>query len=269
MEKLNLPFVYQLGHELRRVTTLGINRDEAYTVVMAFSPLQSTLPVLFKQFPSLKVSRPVGAELTDLIQAFFKNWSDTLETVRVSEPIPPSAFRLWAPANNAIQKAIVFENVLNAELQSLVSYQVTQTGIYSVSDLVENAEDVFPSGLKKRLSDDATREIRESGRCLALGVGTACGFHILRATEVVMHDYYTKICNQGIKCDRLDNWGAYITRFRKSEDTDAKRIAEMLQQVKDHDRNLIMHPEVSLDADEAHTLFELAKGSIMAMAEKL
>ena len=84
-----------------------------------------------------------------------------------------------------------------------------------------------------------------------------------------MHQYYTKVCNQEVQCEPLENWGAYIAQFRKTNDSDTKRIGEMLQQVKDHDRNLIMHPEISLNEEEALTLFEVAKGAIFAMAEKL
>lgn len=38
---------------------------------------------------------------------------------------------------------------------------------------------------------------------------------------------------------------------------------------KDHGRNLIIHPEISLTPDEALSLFEIAQGAIMAMAETL
>ena len=270
MEKLNLPFFYQIGHELNGIATLSLAEVTMGRVLMPFLSLQGTLTELFKGFPSLKVSKPVGERLGALIGEWFTSLSsNAFGTVDFTTPTPNDNYAFRSATNAIIQKAIEFQTVLNAELQSLVAYQVTPTGIYSISDLVENAEDVFPSSLKKKLSDDAIQEIRQSGRCLAFGVGTACGFHILRATEAVVHDYYTKICMQGNTCDKLESWGAYIASFRQAQDADAKRIAEMLQQVKDHDRNLIMHPEISLDDDEAHTLFELAKGAIMAMAEKL
>jgi hypothetical protein len=46
-------------------------------------------------------------------------------------------------------------------------------------------------------------------------------------------------------------------------------VLAFLQQIKDQDRNLIMHPEVVLQPDEALTLFEVTKGAILMMAEKL
>ncbi len=67
----------------------------------------------------------------------------------------------------------------------------------------------------------------------------------------------------------LDNWGAYIAELKKSEDADVKETVAMLQQIKDNDRNLIMHPERVLSPDDAFTLFEIAKGAMMAMSRNL
>jgi hypothetical protein len=52
-------------------------------------------------------------------------------------------------------------------------------------------------------------------------------------------------------------------------DPTVKETVAILQQIKDNDRNLIMHPERVLSSDDAFTLFEIAKGAIMAMAKKL
>ena len=271
MERLNLPFFYQIGYEVHRLANIRVVVDSGLEVIIAFCPLQQTLRTLFERFPSLKISQPKGAELLNLVEDFLLQGlpSQKYGTLDFYKPINCNPHTFQTAILAVITKANEFQTALKAELESFTAYQVTQTGIYSVSDLVDNAENVIPANLKEKLSRDVHEEIRQSGRCLAFGVATASGFHILRATEAVVYQYYKKVCNQGNDCAPLDNWGAYIACFRESNDTDAKRIGEMLQQVKDHDRNLIMHPEVSLSEDEAHILFEVAKGAIMAMAEKL
>ncbi len=270
MEKLNLPLLYQLGHELHSLVTASANDTKTIDFMKKCLRLDTTLLTLFLHFPSLKVSKPVSERL----RSRMTKWQDDVmaqqeKSITLQEPVANASYALSWLADSIVQEAADLQAVLLAELQSLTAYQVITTGIYSASELVESADDAFPYGLKEKLSDKAIQEIRQSGRCLAFGVGTASGFHILRATEAVMHQYYAKVCNQGNECAPLDNWGAYITYFRKSDDADTKRIVEMLQQVKDHDRNLIMHPDISLSKDEAHTLFEVAKGAIMAMAERL
>ncbi len=267
MDKLNIPFFYQSGHQLNALTILRVYEVSVSSIITACAGLRPTLQSLLA-FPSLKVAQPVGEELQNLIDGLFSGFgAQKFGQVDFTSPIDSKNAQLQTDVSAIIRKALDFQTVLNAELQSLAAYVVTTTGIYSVPDLVDNAENVIPVGLKDKLSDFALKEIRQSGRCLAFGMGTASAFHIVRATEAVMHQYYEKVSKK--KMNSLDNWGAYIAELRKSNNHDATRIAEILQQVKDHDRNLIMHPEMSLDEGEAHTLFEVAKGAIMAMAEKL
>jgi len=268
MEKINIPFFYQLGGQLGKLIELKVNETAPIEVVLAALQADTVVNSLLLQFPVLKVCRATG-------QALHNQFSDLLKELGggkfkiqdMSQPIsdPALQFQLQQMVNTAKD----FQTLLTAELQNLPSYHVTQKGIYSMTDLIANAEDVFPSSVKDKLNDEVINEIRESGRCLAFDIPTASAFHILRATESVIHLFYVAVCKPTNAKKKLNNWAAYITEFRQSTDADAKRIAELLQQLKDHDRNLIMHPEIVLKPDEAHTLFELVQGVIMAMAVKL
>lgn len=172
--------------------------------------------------------------------------------------------------SNVINKAKEFETVLTAELQTLATYHVTQKGIYSTADLIERADNTLPASVLPKISRAVKEEIKQSGRCLAFDSGTACAFHIMRAVEAVMHEYYIAICKPKPRpLKRLESWGAYIAEFQKSPKAEVKEVVAILQQIKDQHRNLIMHPEVVLTPDEAFTLFEIAQGAIIAMADKL
>jgi hypothetical protein len=167
-----------------------------------------------------------------------------------------------------IDKAKTFETVLSEELVTSSAYSATKKGIYSTADLIENAEKAFPVSVIGKFSEDTIREIQEAGKCLAFDMATACAFHMMRATEEVMHRYYVSACKPKPQ-RKLENWGAYIGELKKSGKAEVKEVVAMLQQIKDRHRNLIMHPEIVLSIDEAFTLFEIAQGAIIAMADDM
>jgi hypothetical protein len=120
----------------------------------------------------------------------------------------------------------------------------------------------------EKIDEKVVIELRESGKCLAFDCATASGFHVMRATELVLHKYYTKICKPKSN-KRLDSWEAYIAKLEQSKDPEVGEVVSMLRQIKDSYRNLIMHPAIVLSPDKAFTLFEIAQSAIIAKASKL
>ena len=167
-----------------------------------------------------------------------------------------------------LNKAKEFQTVLSAELLKLETYYVSQKGIYDTTALIARTENMLPRSMLIKIDQRVVVEIRESGKCLAFDCATASGFHIMRATELILHKYYIHICNPQSK-KRLANWGAYIEKLKSVGDTEVKEVVAILQQIKDRHRNLIMHPEIILTSDEAFTLFEIAQGAIVAMVNAL
>ena len=177
-----------------------------------------------------------------------------------------------------IQTAKTLETVLNEELVTLEAYLVSKKGIYSTSDLIDHTENILPSSVLIKLSPEIVREIKEGGKCLAFDMPTASGFHMLRATESVLYEYYL-IMGEPTKKDKLESWGAYISYLYKLTEPEVntpkekvnhvKKVLALLQQVKDWDRNQIMHTEVVLNSDEAYILFQKMITAIMAMSERL
>ncbi len=102
---------------------------------------------------------------------------------------------------------------------------------------------------------------------------TASGFHVLRAVERTIQRFFSIVLPDKLaaKTKPLDeeNWGYFVREFRASSDPDARKVAELLQQIKDQDRNLIMHPHESLNEDDALSLFDLARAAIIVMASRL
>lgn len=273
MNKINLPFFYQLGTQLNPLTKMKVAPENRIHIVIAASPVRDSINNLLDWGAGLKVCQASGRAIIAAIDEIGK-WSAAAQPESYSKEDVAVDWQF----QQVIDKAKTFETVLSEELKTLSAYSASKKGIYSTSDLIEQAANTFPSSVLERLSKPVVQEVREAGRCLAFDVPTASGFHMLRATEGVLHEYYIAICKPEKK-SRLDNWGAYITalyKFTKEEtntDTEiqkqVKKVLALLQQIKDQDRNLIMHPEITLSANEAFVLFEITKGLIMALAEGL
>lgn len=263
MERINLGFLYECGAQLRYLTTLTPDINGRIPIFYASVLANSYVYSILDFYKSLNVCRMPGRELTLAIFGMQKWMRET----------PPDQLRKADSAvdqlfSDVINKAKRFETVLLAELATLAVYHITQKGAYYTPDLIDRTEIVLPEPIQNRMTENVKNEIRQSGKCLAFDNPTASGFHIIRAIEGVMHQYYVVVCKPG-KPDKLDSWGAYIAALYKSSDPTVKETVAILQQIKDNDRNLIMHPERVLSPDDALTLFEIAKGAIMAMAGKL
>lgn len=263
MEKINLPFFYQLGAQLKPLTEMEVKDSNRVDIYIASSTVSAYVRNLLDAYPALTVCRDNGEELikasgemlTWLRSTPHDEWGKEDHSINLT-------------CNQLLNKAREFQTVLSAELLKLETYYVSQKGIYDTTALIARTENVLPISMLNKVDQKVVVEIRESGRCLAFDCATASGFHIMRATELVMHKYYIHVCKPKSK-RRLDSWGAYIAKLDQIQDIEVKEIVAMLRQLKDRHRNLIMHPEIVLSSDEAFTLFEIAQGTIIAMAEKL
>lgn len=265
VEKIDLPFFFQLGGAIHPLTDQGYPSSTHINAYILASAARIRLASLWPKL-RLTVCRAAGAEL-DTALAVVEGWAQDPSGASIPWTDAVSDMRVWQ-VRDVMARATAFETVLVAELQGLPTYHATRKGIYSMPDLIDNAAEVFPDGMRAKLSAETVEEIRQSGRCLAFDNATASGFHSMRAVESVMHLYYVEKC-QPPSQDRLDSWGAYIAKLYATNDADVRRVVSLLQQLKDHDRNLIMHPEITLTPDDALTLFEIAQGAIMAMADGL
>jgi len=263
MEKINLPFFYQLGSLLKPLTEIEIGKTKRLDIYLASSPVSQHVRNLLSAYPTLIVCRDSGEELikaTGEILTWLRNtpsadWEKEDPSVNLT-------------CNQLLNKAKEFQTVLSAELLKLETYYVSQKGIYDTTALIARTENVLPISMLDRVDQKVKVEIRESGKCLAFDCATASGFHIMRATELVLHKYYLHVCSPQSK-KRLANWGAYIEKLKLIGNTEVKEVVAILQQTKDRHRNLIMHPDIVLTPDEAFTLFEIAQGAIIAMVNAL
>lgn len=197
----------------------------------------------------LRVCRQPGMELETSIKALYDN-------IKVEDEI-----EFWKVV--AVQQKLVsFKTVMEAEFLIAATYLVTPRRGYDIATLIESAEDIFPYELVLKVPGTKF-DLREAGKCIAFDLGTAAGFHLLRALETVICQYWSAVM-EGAPLPTSRNLGNYINEMERSQKGDAK-VLTALRQIKDHHRNSLMHPEETLDLDSAIALLGIVQSAIATM----
>ncbi|MFZ2030079.1 MAG: hypothetical protein WAU68_07220 [Vitreimonas sp.] len=159
-----------------------------------------------------------------------------------------------------------FETVLRAEFASADAYYVTPKRGYDTLRLVSQGEILWPPELRAKVPE-AILDARESGKCIAFELGTAAGFHIIRAVETVLLRYWKAVTNNK-PLPKNRNLGNYLNQMERLTVGDPKIIA-VLKQIKDLHRNELFHPEATLTLQEAIELLGIAQSAVGAMLKAL
>lgn len=158
-----------------------------------------------------------------------------------------------------------FGDALAHETKSFLIFYVPQEGIYSVIDLIGNADKALANATRSKLPKEATDDFREGGKCLAFQFNTAAGFHLLRAVEKVLRIYLKLVTGRDAEQGHL-NWGTCVRDLTASQQADRK-VVGVLDQIRSLHRNPLMHPQVFLNLDEARSVFQISASAIDAMAQ--
>jgi hypothetical protein len=220
MDKLNLDFFYHLGARLNSLSQIITEPGNVYRILVLqrATQLSPGLYALLNAMPALNVCRSVANELLSKIDVI-SNWGSNASKDDYNKP-DSSIDNLFI---EVIGKAKELETVLRNELATLEVYHTTQKGAYTTTDLIMQAEKTLPESTITRIDDKIIEDIRCSARCLAFDNPTASGFHILRATEAVLHQYYLAVCKPKPKPERLGSWADYIAELYKSTDPEVKK----------------------------------------------
>lgn len=257
MKQINTNSLYDLGKYLQQLRDLPsdpaqLNADHLGILYVARWWLKSFLDS--KEIP-IEISQDTGTNLLDLIISVSdkKSKNETMESYDIS---------------NIVYYLGQFETVLAAELQKQLTYVVSQVSGYSMPLLVNKAEiNLQEDAIKKGLiPDNAKKDFREAGRCLAFELPTAAGFHTMRATEAVLRKYYKLVTGKDAEASNLD-WGTCTQELKKSNAD--KKVVLHVDQIRDLHRNPLMHPQDYLDMKQALGLFDISKSAINAMAEEI
>lgn len=122
--------------------------------------------------------------------------------------------------------------------------------------LLETPDKLLNTGVFLKLSDIAKYDFTSACRCIAYGEATASAFHVLRATEDTLKQFYFS----SIKTKRLKTpmWGPMTIALRSKKTNKPKEnILGALDLVRISYRNPTQHPEAIYDIESAQDLLGL------------
>lgn len=249
----NLFGLYQLGKRLQAINELLKMGEETNSALSALWGIKGDLSyILADKLLPLSAIKKSAEELLVLIRA-------TLSQVeKMRGEFPDNA------TNVSIHNAInTFQFALSEELRQLPVYVVARKGNLSRDRLIEGASEGYSQKARDLADSFIKREINESGRCIAFGLFTACGFHILRAVEICIKGYILAVNGE---LPKSRNWGKYIEALEKAEATN--NLIDLIKILKTK-RNPLMHPQDTLDAEDAMDLFSTCQAIIQFLAKEV
>lgn len=147
----------------------------------------------------------------------------------------------------------IFEKIVFAESSTKDIY-VLPPRRFNSDYLINAPEKLFKKDVFNSLPDLARTDISSACRCLLYGEATAAAFHILRAAEDVLKQYYF----DHKKTKRLNKpmWGPMCIELKAlKRNPPPKVLLDSLDLVRNSYRNPTQHPEAVYDIETAQDLF--------------
>ena len=156
---------------------------------------------------------------------------------------------------------------LEAELRCIDAYVLSGKRL-DVKRMLNDVPSLFAPNVFTAVSSLAKSDLTEAARCIAFECPTAGAFHLMRATEDVLRDFYRFY----IKRDRCNPllWFPMVQglqRHRKAKEYDA--LLRNLDNIRVSFRNPTQHPEKVYDIHEVQDLWGLCADVINRMGKIL
>jgi hypothetical protein len=162
------------------------------------------------------------------------------------------------------------EKTLLAELEGFNAYVVTPKRI-DVTKLQTQPHLLFAPMVFKKLPPLAQFDIGEAGKCIVFELSTAAAFHLMRATEAVLREYYHFHVSRNRVKPLL--WGSITkdlqSRNKFQKDEKHQVLLKNLDNIRLSFRNPTQHPDKVYDIQEVQDLWGLCVDVINRMASEL
>lgn len=274
MRGINSFEFFHLGKVLEQLTNIK-EGDDVVEFYLSLNRCESALEKLLSgEFFDLVYCRPEAQGLLDQIRRALKSHFQNEDGEFLFNPewegkVPQIA--IWQ-FSETIQK---METNLAAELREASTFYIQGRAIYDTKKLVDDASKSIPESLLEILNEMAKDDLGNSGRCLAFGLPTASGFHAVRAVEGVLGDY-ARAFDDGPAATKAKTMGDSVQALmalHKVNDHKGplpnKKTLRALDQIRDLDRNPVVHPRENLSEEEALALFSLANSAIIYMLNEM
>jgi len=127
---------------------------------------------------------------TDLLEFLDQKVKTEQGDYRLSEPFSESDIGFIEDSLTRIHHA------LSDELSDMPIYWFRQVRAYSTQTLIENAEKVLNPDSLTAIPENAIQDVGEGAKCLAFGIPTSCGIHMMRAFEKGLSPFLSSVYRQ-------------------------------------------------------------------------
>jgi hypothetical protein len=110
-----------------------------------------------------------------------------------------------------IYSILQFQTMFARDLSWFDLYWIQPKLGYSTPGLLTDASVIFPETIRAAIPEKIKFEVQQAANCLLYEAPSAVGFHVLRAIEVVILDYFT--IPTFVRGD-ANNWAAYTKVLR-------------------------------------------------------
>jgi hypothetical protein len=164
-----------------------------------------------------------------------------------------------------------FEARLEGDCHSLNIFSIPRVQTHDVRVLLEAGENLLPEPAAKKLIKRPAplADTREAAKCLAFKLWTASGFHIARATEGILQEYYKAHNNGQLPAKGAQRTWVSLCRTMLDADQGNSKLLNDVKIVGETYRNPLIHPEHSLDEIDAPLLLSACVGAITKMISAL
>ncbi|WP_281188995.1 hypothetical protein [Vibrio harveyi] len=161
----------------------------------------------------------------------------------------------------------VIEKIVFSESSTKKIYTIPSRR-YNSKYLLDSPEKLFKDGDFDVLSTLARVDLASAARCIVFGEATAAAFHVLRATEDTLKQYY--FVHRKQKRLAKPMWANMVEQLRtKKTNKPPKALLDSLNMVRENYRNPTQHPEALYTIDTAQDLFGVCIDLIGKMAKEL
>lgn len=260
MQPIDGSYLYKLGGSVRPLGSISRSTtwsDAWLPIYVALSELE-TFMVGSVYARNVRTSRTSANALIALLKKL-KEESEKPE----NKDLSVGQVEIWelSQAFNA------FESIFSAEFGLMPIFLISPKKGYDLSSLVYHGNILFPSDLGAKVPDAKT-DVDCGTRCMAFEMWTAAAFHFHRATESVLRKYWESVLpgrpHPGNKT--IADYLKALARSRKGP----PKLKAALKDLKDLDRNPVLHPEYSLtNIEETDALMGMIRNAMVQMLAKI
>lgn len=263
MQRTDASYIYELGAHLRPIKMLG-HANMPYW--QAYGPL-----IAARDHVQGFVFQSIYSESLRLtIQTLTNKLLTELQNLIAKITIPGNSgddqitLVDYLPTMNAFA---ALEPVLLSELSSATTFIVSPKGGFDAQRLVERPADLFPQSLPNKVPG-AMQDITDGCKCMAYELWTATAFHLHRANEAVLREYFDMVAGKGRR-PKIRTMSSMVKRMTDDKVGDQNILAGLNNLIVFH-RNPVAHPGYHIpDSETTFSLYAAVRAAMGYMLDQL